>query len=158
MVKVLFQNTCWKWFSRKFQFIRWKSFRPTFRLLWRGNSMSSVENTRQSTLELVEASGIPKLAVQYNLKKIGMVNCYDVSVSHILTEKIRWLELQHVFPCLYDTRSCHFWTVSSQEIINGSLTTLWNKKEAGHCQVNPVKLSIGWTLSKECHVIYLLGL
>ena len=48
------------------------------------------------------------------------------------------LELQHVFPCLYDTRIYHFWTVSSQEMRNGSLITMWYKKKL---------IIIKWTLS-----------
>ena len=45
------------------------------------------KNARQSTLELTETSGIPKVKVHYNLKKIGIFNRYDVWVSHKLTEK-----------------------------------------------------------------------
>jgi len=45
------------------------------------------KNARQSTSELAEALGIPKSMVHYNLKKIEVVNRYDVWVPYILTEK-----------------------------------------------------------------------
>jgi len=69
-----------------------------------------------------------------------------------------WLELQHVFPSLHDTRSCHFWTISSQNMWNGFLTTMWYEKEAGYYQLNPIKLSRRLDFIQRRHVVHLVGL
>jgi len=72
-----------------------------------------------------------------------------------------WLELQHVLHWLHDTRSCHFWMVSSQDMRNGSLTTIWYEKSwslpNGLCQtvekarLHPKKamLCIWWDCMKH---------
>ena len=49
----------------------------------------------KSIAELADALGISKSIIHYALKKIGMVNRYDIWIPHIITEKHRI--------CLHDT-------------------------------------------------------
>ena len=98
------------------------------------------KNAWQSTLKLAEPLGIPKSTVHYNLKKMEMVNCYDVWIPHILTENHLLTRVTAWVSLLARHKSCYFWTISSREMRN-SLRTMWYEKEACHYQVNPVKLS-----------------
>ena len=87
----LSERTCWKWFTSFWE----ENFNPSDENSPDRPSDCNVEeiwgplpkNALQSTLEIVEAMGIPKSTVHYNLKKMGMVNRYDVWVPPILTKK-----------------------------------------------------------------------
>jgi len=100
MVKVLFQNAlleCLKWFIRIWEGNFNLSYKS--RLCRPSNCKEEAKrglwskNARQSTLELEKAPTIPKSTVYYNLKKMGMINRYDVWIPHVLTEKIDWKKI-----------------------------------------------------------------
>jgi len=90
----LTKNTCRKWFTRfrEGNFNLSDESRPGRPSNCNEEAIRShlSKNTRQSTSELAEASGISKSTVHYNLK------------YHIHWQKSTcW---QHVFPCFHDTR------------------------------------------------------
>ena len=71
---------------------------------------------------------------------MGMINRYDVCVLHILTEK----HLLTIVTARVSLLARHKELLFLNRIVtgdkNGSLTTMWYEKEAGYCQLNPVKL------------------